>query len=196
MDENELTQILGKVMDENELTQILGEMAGFDSSRDFDVSNGSTCQTCQTFKHLLNIEFIGFWLEKQMEFPQVPDTFRSLGSPWRVSDGVSQSETINKVLERSLEVQASRFAASTEFYRNASSHLPKDYVCTSTNSCIEISGLLQYYFSRLGIDAKVFCGSIQPSPFPFLHTFLEIDGEIIDNTYVYNILRPEVRLHK
>ena len=141
-------------------------------------------------------ENYGSWLEKQIEFPQVPDTFRSLGSPWRVSDEVSQSETINKVLQRSFEVQASRFAASTDYYKDVSSHIPKDYVYTSTNNCNEISGLLQYYFSRLGIDAKVFCGSIQPSPFPFLHTFLEIDGEIIDNTYVYNILRPEVRLHK
>ena len=34
-------------------------------------------------------EDYGSWLEKQMEFPQIPDRFRSLGSPWRVSDGVS-----------------------------------------------------------------------------------------------------------
>ena len=100
-------------------------------------------------------ENFGSWLEKQMEFPQVSDTFRSLGSPWRVSDGVSQSETINKVLERSFEVQASRIDASSDYHRNAShgnihgasSHLPKDYVCTSTNNCIEISTQFDKYLT-------------------------------------------------
>ena len=130
----------------------------------------------------------GPWLEEQMEFPKIPDTFRSLGSPWRVSDRVSQSETINKVLEHSFEVQASRVHASSEFYSDAYPPLPEEYVCTMNRQCIEISGLLQYYFSWLDIDAKVFCGTMMRPGHFFkdmgkFHTFLEIEGEIIDNTY-------------
>ena len=133
-------------------------------------------------------ESFGLWLEDQMEFPQFPEMFRSLGSPWRVSDRVSQSETINKVLEHSFEVQASRVSASSDFYSDASSLFPEEYVCTMNRQCIEISGLLQYYLSWLGIDAKVFCGTmIRPGhcckDCGKFHTFLEIEGEIIDNTY-------------
>ena len=141
----------------------------------------------ENFEYLCH-EYFGPWLEKQMDFPHIPDTFRSLGSPWRVSDGLSQSETINKVLERSFEVQASRFDSSTHFYSEASSHFPEDYVCTMNRQCIETSGLLQYYFSWLDVDAKVFCGTmLRPGQFfkdfGNFHTFLEIEGEIIDNTY-------------
>ena len=137
----------------------------------------------------------GPWLEEQMEFPKIPDTFRSLGSPWRVSDGVSQSVTINKVLERSFEVQASRIDASTELYRDVSPLFHEDYVCTMNRQCIEISGLLQYYFSWLDVDAKVFCGSMNRPGHFFkdlgkFHTFLEIEGEIIDNTYSFPYVSP------
>ena len=137
----------------------------------------------------------GPWLEEQMEFPKIPDTFRSLSSPWRVSDGVSQSVTINKVLERSFEVQASRIDASTELYRDVSPLFHEDYVCTMNRQCIEISGLLQYYFSWLDVDAKVFCGSMKRPGHFFkdlgkFHTFLEIEGEIIDNTYSFPYVSP------
>ena len=139
-------------------------------------------------------ENFGSWLEKQMEFPRIPDTFRSLGSPWRVSDGVSKAETINKVLEHSFEVQASRIHASSDFYSDAYPPLPEEYVCTMSGQCIEISGLLQYYFSWLGVDAKVFCGTLlyRRMDLGDLNTFLEIEGEIIDNTYIC----PQVRIHE
>ena len=129
------------------------------------------------------------WLEDQMEIPKIPDTFRILGAPWRVSDKVSQSETINKVLEHSFEVQASRIDASSDLYANAASMLHElKYTCTMDRQCIEISGLLQYYFSWLDIDAKVFCGTMIRPGHRYkdarkFHTFLEIEDEIIDNTY-------------
>ena len=134
------------------------------------------------------------WLENQLEIPKIPDTFRSLGAPWRVSDKVRQSETINKVLEHSFEVQASRIDASSSLYANAeaASYLHEvNYTCTMDRQCIEISGLLQYYFSWLDIDAKVFCGTmIRPGQWHKdvgnFHTFLEIEDEIIDNTYSYD----------
>ena len=140
-------------------------------------------------------ESFGLWLEDQMEFPQFPERFRTLGSPWRVSDGVSQSETINKILEHSFEVQASRVSASSDIYSNVSPLFPESYVCTMNRQCIEISGLLQYYFSWLDIDAKVFCGTMTRSckDLGKFHTFLEIEGEIIDNTYS---CPPVIRLYE
>ena len=132
------------------------------------------------------------WLEDQMEIPKIPNTFRSLGAPWRVSDQVNQSEIINKVLEHSFEIQASRIDASSDLYANAVSLLQHEgkHLCTMDRQCIEISGLLQYYFSWLDIDAKVFCGTmIRPGHWckdaSKFHTFLEIEDEIIDNTYSY-----------
>ena len=139
-------------------------------------------------------ESFGLWLEDQMEFPQFPERFRTLGSPWRVSDGVSQSETINKILEHSFEVQSSRVSASSDIYSNVSPLFPESYVCTMNRQCIEISGLLQYYFSCLDIDAKAFCGTmIRPGQFHKdfgnFHLFLDIEGEIIDNTYGFRNVR-------
>ena len=133
-----------------------------------------------------------FELVDKMDIPKIPNTFRSLGAPWRVSDQVNKSEIINKILEHSFEVQASRIDASLDLYANAVSLLQHEekYLCTMNRQCIEISGLLQYYFSWLDIDAKVFCGTmIRPGHWckdaSKFHTFLEIEDEIIDNTYSY-----------
>ena len=121
------------------------------------------------------------WIE-HMEFPQIPDTFSNLSSPWRVSSHVTQAETINKLLEHSLIVQSSALDFSWQLQEG----ILGDYVCTMDKFCIEISGLLQYYFSWLDVDAKVFCGTMMRSikDLGKFHTFLEIEDEIIDNTYV------------
>ena len=90
------------------------------------------------------------WISK-VSFTRIPPAFNSLGCPWRVSEDVEKSETINKILAQSLVVQSSQIQ----------SNHPQLQSCIFSNGCIIVSELLKYYLSRLDISAKVYCGTIE-----------------------------------
>ena len=116
------------------------------------------------------------WIGK-VSFTKIPAAFDSLASPWRVSDQVENSETINRILAQSLVVQSSTIPLSDH------PNLPH---CIYSNGCIIIGELMRYYLSWLNIDAKVHCGSIKKGPGRYMiHVFLEVQGEILDNTYIH-----------
>lgn len=90
------------------------------------------------------------WISK-VSFTKIPPAFDSLGCPWRVSEKVEKSETINKILAQSLVVQSSQIQ---------SDH-PRLQSYIFSNGCIIVSELLKYYLSWLDIPAKVYCGTIK-----------------------------------
>ena len=76
------------------------------------------------------------WVNR-VAFTQMPESFKHLRSPWRVSKNVNKADIINKLLEHSLVVQSSTVAKADrrprekkKFYHHFSivkySYLPKD----------------------------------------------------------------------
>ena len=119
------------------------------------------------------------WINR-VSFTKLPPEFNSLTSPWRVSENVDKSEMINKILAQSLVVQSSRIPQSRH------PELPH-YIFS--NGCLLVCELLKYYLSWLDVEAKVHCGTLKQDGYGIMHVFLEIEDEIVDNTYVDD---PEV----
>ena len=117
-------------------------------------------------------------------FTKLPPCFNTMASPWRVSDNVENSETINRILGQSIIIQSSSIPKSEHF------NLRRNIV---SNGCIQIGFLMRYYLSCLDIEAKVHCGTMKRvdkgryrTRNNMMHIFLEIENEIIDNAYIFN----------
>ena len=114
------------------------------------------------------------WI-KRVSFTNLPPEFHSLTSPWRVSEKVAKNEMINKILAQSLVIQSSRIPQSRH------PELPH-YIFS--NGCLLICELLRYYLSWLDVEAKVHCGTLKEDGCGIMHVFIEIENEIVDNTYI------------
>ena len=118
------------------------------------------------------------WID-QVSFTRLPPDFTNMRSPWRVSRRVNNCETINRLLAQSFVVQS-----STIPFPVTHPNLPFFIL---SNSCIQISNLIKYYLSHLEVEAEVHCGALTLDGIRgILHVFLEIGGEIVDNTYVHS----------
>ena len=82
-----------------------------------------------------------------VSFTQMPESFRNLRSPWRVSRNVNKADMVNKLLEHSLVVQSS--TVPDEVTSQDLRHF------IMSNNCINISILLDYYLAHLGVASKV-----------------------------------------
>ena len=118
------------------------------------------------------------WIDR-VSFTQLPPSFNNFASPWRVSSRVNNAETINRLLAQSFVVQS-----STIPFPVTHPNLPFFIL---SNSCIQISNLIKYYLSHLEVEAEVHCGALTLDGIRgIMHVFLEIEGEIVDNTYVHS----------
>ena len=118
------------------------------------------------------------WIE-QVSFTKLPPSFHTQSSPWRVSRRVNNWETINRLLAHSFVVQS-----STIPFPVTHPNLPFFIL---SNSCIQICNLIRYYLSHLEVEAEVYCGVLKMDDTQgIMHVFLDIGGEIIDNTYVHS----------
>ena len=56
-----------------------------------------------------------------------------------------------------------------------------------SNACLHVNSLLHYYLKAIEVQSTVFCGGFRFSKDGdgILHVFLDIDGQIVDNTYVH-----------
>ena len=115
-----------------------------------------------------------------VSFTQMPESFRHLRSPWRVSKNVNKADTVNKLLEHSLVVQSS--TVPDEVTSQDLRHF------IMSNNCINISILLDYYLAHLGVASKVYCGALKApgdDSNALMHVFLKVEEELVDNTYVH-----------
>ena len=118
------------------------------------------------------------WIN-QVSFTKLPPAFNRMRSPWRVSSRVNNAETINRLLAQSFVVQS-----STIPFPVTHPNLPFFIL---SNSCIQICNLMKYYLAHLEVEAEVHCGALNMDGIQgIMHVFLEIGGEIVDNTYVHS----------
>jgi len=114
------------------------------------------------------------WIDR-VSFTQLPPSFNNFASPWRVSSRVKNYEAINKLLAHSLVVQSSTIST-------ASDHSLHYFI--RSNCCLQISSFVKYYLSFLNVEVKAYCGALTRSEgYGLMHAFLEIENEIVDNTY-------------
>ena len=118
------------------------------------------------------------WIN-QVSFTKLPPAFNMMRSPWRVSSRVDKAGTINRLLAHSFVVQS-----STIPFPVTHPNLPFFIL---SNSCIQICNLMKYYLAHLQMEAEVHCGALKMDDIQgIMHVFLEIGGEIVDNTYVHS----------
>merc|ERR1711884_266077 len=111
----------------------------------------------------------------------MPESFKHLRSPWRVSNNVNKADIINKLLEHSLVVQSSTVPDEV-----TSQDLRRHFIMS--NNCINISILLDYFLAHLGVASKVYCGALKApgdDSNALMHVFLKVEEEVVDNTYVH-----------
>ena len=125
------------------------------------------------------------WL-LHVSFTQIPRSFQQISSPWRVSPKIKKSKIINSILAHSLVVQSS--AIPLPVYLKS---YTLDYYIM-TNACTDICCFLKYYLSWVGVEVTVLNGTfLKTSGEKIMHTFMEIENEIVDNTYIHS----DVMLH-
>jgi hypothetical protein len=58
-----------------------------------------------------------------------------------------------------------------------------------SNDCLTVCGLLQIYLRNLGIPSDIKCGvfafSVAPNSDGTPHVWMEIEGKVIENTFLY-----------
>jgi len=121
------------------------------------------------------------WVE-EVKLTKLPGSFKNVLNkpPWNVSRSNSQAEVINRILNHSVILQSSTIPTA-------------DYVnfhhFILSNCCNNITFLLKHYFDHLSItNVNVVCGGLEPpsdDEKAIMHVFLDIDDEIIDNTYIH-----------
>ena len=124
------------------------------------------------------------WID-QVSFTKLPPAFNMMRSPWRVSEKVNNWKIINRLLAQSFVVQS-----STIPFPGTHPNLPFFIL---SNCCIQICNLMKYYLAHLEVEADVYCGALNIDGIEgidgIMHVFLEVGGEIVDNTYVHSKVR-------
>lgn len=118
-------------------------------------------------------------LEEKLELNiPLPEYLQS--PPWRVPDTCTDAGKINRVLEYSMQVQASSLPSCWEF--------PSLPHCVLSDSPQNVSIILRRCLAAVGVKADVMCGVFRPlledGPAPAVPmVFLDIQGHTIDNSY-------------
>ena len=102
--------------------------------------------------------------------------------PWFVPERHPKAQQINTILRKSISIQCSTIP-------NKDKHYGLNHFILS-NACIVVSALLVKYLKCCGVNTKLVNGFLKPDNHPagdlaIPHIYLEIDGYLIDNSFVH-----------
>ena len=102
--------------------------------------------------------------------------------PWFVPEMHPKAQQINTIPRKSISIQCSTIP-------NKDKHYGLNHFILS-NACIVVSAMLVKYLKCFGVKAKLVNGFLKPDNHPdgdvaIPHVYLEIDGYLIDNSFIH-----------